>query len=97
MLDKDGEDWIMYQLQMKKYIDRTTKLDEDIQQIFNIVLGQCNPSMEQALSTVKGYRLTKEEEDSIKLIEMIEQICYNYQPHEYPPLGALVLEYMIYF
>ena len=88
MLDKDGEEWIMYQLQMKKYIDRTTKLDDDIQQIFNIVLGQCSPSMEQALSTVKGYRLMKEEADSIKLIQTIEQICYNYQPHEYPPLGA---------
>ena len=46
MLDKDGEDWIMYQLQMKKYMCRTTKLDDDIQQIFNIVLGQCSSSME---------------------------------------------------
>ena len=29
MLDKDGEEWIMYQLQLKKYIDRITKLDDD--------------------------------------------------------------------
>ena len=87
MLDKDGEDWIMYQLQMKKYICRTTKLDDDIQQIFNIVLGQCSSSIEQTLSIVKGYKLMKDEADSIKLIKTIEQICYNYQPHEYPPLG----------
>ena len=88
MLDKDGEEWIMYQLRLKKYIDHTTKLDDDIQQIFNIVLGQCSPSMEQALSTVKGYKLMKEEADSIKLIKTIEQICYNYQLNEYPPLGT---------
>ena len=78
MLDKDDEEWIMYQLQLKKYIDRITKLDDDIQQIFNIVIGQCSPSMEQALSAVKGYKLMKEEADSIKLIKTIEQICYNY-------------------
>ena len=28
----------------------------------------------------------KDEADSIKPIKTIEQICYNYQPHEYPPL-----------
>ena len=88
MLDKDGEDWIMYQLQLKKYIDLTTKLDDDIQHIFNIVLGQCSPSMKQALSAVKRYKLMKEEADSINIIKTIEKICYNYQPHEYPPLGV---------
>ena len=42
--------------------------------------------MEQALSTVKEYKLMKDEADSIKLIKTIGKICYNYQPHEYPPL-----------
>ena len=44
--------------------------------------------MEQDLSAIKGHKLMKEEADSIKLIKTIEQIFYNYQPHEYPPLGA---------
>lgn len=72
----------------KKNNDRATKIDDDIQQIFNIVLGQYNSGMKQALSAVKGYKLTKKEADSINFIKTIEQICYNYQPHEYPPLGA---------
>ena len=44
--------------------------------------------MEQDLSAIKGHKLMKEEADSIKLIKTIEQIFYNYQPHEYPPLGV---------
>ena len=44
--------------------------------------------MEQALAGVKGFNVIKEEADSIKLLKTVEQICYNYQPHEYPPLGA---------
>ena len=39
VLDKDGEDWVIYQLKLKKYIDRTTKLDDGLQQIYNIIIG----------------------------------------------------------
>ena len=88
VLNKDGEQWIMYQLQLKKYIDRATKLDDDIQQIFSIILGQYSPGMEQTLLAIKGYNLMKEEVDSIKLIKNIEKIYYNYQPYEYPPFGS---------
>ena len=77
----------LYQLKLKKYIDRTTKLDDGIQQIFNIVFGKCSPGMEQALSAVKGYKVLKEKADSIKLLQPIEKICYDYQPHDYPPWG----------
>ena len=27
VLDKDGEEWVIYQLKLKKYIERMTKLD----------------------------------------------------------------------
>lgn len=32
--------------------------------------------------------MIKEKADSIKLLNTVELICYNYQPHEHPPLGA---------
>ena len=38
VLDKDGEDWVIYQLKLKTYIDRTTKLDDDLQQIYNNII-----------------------------------------------------------
>ena len=37
---------------------------------------------------MKTFTNIKEEADSVGLIKIIEQICYNYQPHEYPPLVA---------
>ena len=30
----------------------------------------------------------KEKSSSIELIKILERICYNYQSHEYPPLGV---------
>jgi len=86
ILDKDGEEWVVYQLELKKYIDHKSKLDDDLQQIFNVIIGQCSPGMEQAFAGVMDFATTKEEDDSIKLLKTIEQICYTYQPYEYPLL-----------
>ena len=40
------------------------------------------------MSGVNDFDIIKEEADSIKLLKTIGQICYNYQLHKYPPLGA---------
>jgi len=88
ILDQDGEVWVIYQIKLKKYINRITKIEDDLQQIYNIIIGQCSPGTEQALSSIKGFQNIKKEAESIKLLKVIEQVCYNYQPHEYPPLGT---------
>ena len=31
ILDKGGEKWVVYQIKRKKYIDRITKIDDDLQ------------------------------------------------------------------
>ena len=49
VLDRECEEFIEYQIEIKKYVDRKNKLDDDIQQIFNIVYGQCSPGMQQKL------------------------------------------------
>jgi len=63
-------------------------MEDDIQQIFNIILGQCTLEMEQALEAIPNYKILKEEADSVALFKAIKKNCYNYQPHEYPALGA---------
>ena len=44
--------------------------------------------MEQVLDGEIEYAAIKAAPESIGLIKMLEFICYNYQSHEYPPLGA---------
>ena len=88
VLDKDGEEWVIYQIRLKKYIDCITKLEDDLQQKYDMIIGHCSPAMEQLLTTINNFDKIKEQADSINLLKSIEQICYNYQPHEYPPLEA---------
>ena len=56
----------------KKYIDWMTKLEDDLQQIYNVIIGQCSPAMEQSLATIKGFGKIKEQADSINLLKRIE-------------------------
>ena len=75
-------------MKLKKYIDWESKLEDDLQQVFDIIFGQCSPSIKQKLSGIKDFQTTKEEANATALLKGIEQICYNYQPHEFPPLSA---------
>ena len=37
---------------------------------------------------IETFTDLKNKSDSIGLVKLIETICYSYQSHEYPPLGA---------
>ena len=67
VLDKDGEDWMMYQIKLKKYVDCLSNMEDGVQQVFNIILGQCTPEMEQTLEAITNYKIIKEKADSIVL------------------------------
>ena len=56
ILDRDGVEWVKYQYVLKKYIDLETKLNDDLQRTFNIILAQCSPAIERALESELEYK-----------------------------------------
>lgn len=45
-IDKDGEDYVEYQINLKQYMSDLTKFNSDLEKIFSLLLGQCSPSIE---------------------------------------------------
>ena len=43
--------------------------------------------MDQTLTGDKYFKQTKETSESIGLLKLIKKVCYNYQLHEFAPLG----------
>ena len=78
ILDRDGEDFIKYQIGIKKYVDQKNKFEDDIQQIFDIVHEQCSPTIQQKLDADNNYKAIKDDAYLIKLLKIIKHICYNY-------------------
>ena len=65
-------------------MDCKNKHEDDIHQIFNIMYGQCSPEMQQKLEVDSNFNTIKDDTDSVELLQIIERIYYNYQPHTHP-------------
>jgi len=88
VLDREGIDFVEYQIDLKQYKSDKTIYNENLQKCFTIIMGKYSPSMEQALDLEVMFKGMKEKSDSILLTKLLERICYSYQSHEYAPLGA---------
>ena len=88
IIDKDSEEYLEYQVELKQYITDKTKYRDDMHKCFNIVMGQCSPAVEQNLEAEETFSNLKNKSDSIGLIKLLEKLCYSYKAHEYTPLGA---------
>ena len=82
VINKNGEDCIIYQIKLKQYTGDLSKYVDSLEKCFSEIMGQCNPGMEQALETEPDYASVKATSDSIALIKMLKRICYIYQLHE---------------
>ena len=88
IINKESEEFIIYQMELKQYISDKTKYNSDIQKCFNIIMGQCSPTVERNLIGDDSFTNIKDTSDSIGLIKLLEKVCYSYRAHEYTPLGA---------
>ena len=52
-IDKDGEEFAEYSLYFKQYMTDVTDFNADLVKCYSIIIGQCNPSMGQALTGEK--------------------------------------------
>ena len=47
--DKDGEDYIIYQIKLKQYTSNLSKLINSLKTCFSEIIRKCSSGMEQAL------------------------------------------------
>ena len=68
---------------IEQYLSDIRKYNADLEKSFSITIGQCSPAMEQSLAANNKFEGIKSTSNSIALIKILEQICFNYQLHEY--------------
>ena len=82
VIDKDGEEYIMYQMQLKQYVSDLARYEDNLEKCYSVIIGQCSPSIEQDLEADASFLTIKIASDSVGLIKLLERICYSYQSHE---------------
>lgn len=79
---------MVYQINLKQYVNDMSKYDNNLEKCYSIIIGQCSLAIKQDLEADRSFLPVELVSDSIGLIKILERICYSYQSHEYPPLGA---------
>ena len=80
VVDKESEDYLEYQVELKQFIVDKAKFRDDIHKCFNIIMGQCSPAVEQNLEAEEVFEELKNKSNSIELIKLLEKLCYSYRP-----------------
>ena len=74
VIDKDGEDYAIYQIKLKKYINDLSKYDENLEKCYSVIIGQCSSAIEQTLEGDDKFMSIKLASDSIGIIRILERI-----------------------
>ena len=59
VLDRDREDFVMYQFEVKQYTEYNNKVSGETERCYILLIGQCSPSMEHTLYRDKDFKKIK--------------------------------------
>lgn len=68
---------LMFSKEYDRHLKDKHSLDEHLARMFHITLGQCDDGIKATLAEDDDYKAVNEEMNVIKLIKMIEGICFN--------------------
>ena len=77
-------DTMMLQAEIKNYQTRTMKYEIDRKWAYTIIRGNCSDDMIVKLNTYENYKQIHSSLDPVKLLSLIQRICFNYQNQQMP-------------
>jgi hypothetical protein len=80
----------MFEKRVDEFIKRDTKLKENCQAAYSLVLGQCTEYMRAKLEVVGGYNNMDSISDLIELIKMIKGLIYQFEGQQSKTRGRLL-------
>ncbi len=89
--DSDGDELELtytqekqYEIEIKSYMSRKLRLDQNLKQLCTILLGQCTDAMKTKLKSLASWSMIEQNHDVLELIKAIKSIVYNFQSEKLP-------------
>ena len=76
----DKEIW---KIQIRKYVDQITTLQENIKTAYSLIWGQCSEPMRAKLESQANHAEASGSYDAIRLLINLRSIMFNHQDHKY--------------
>ena len=77
----------IWEKKVDEFIKRESIYEQNVQNIYSVILGQCTDAMRAKLESQQNYEQVSEDSDVIKLLRMIRGIAFNFQSQKYEPLS----------
>ena len=46
VIDKGGEEYMMYQINLNQYVNDLSKCNDNLEKCYSVIIGQCGPEIE---------------------------------------------------
>ena len=87
----------MVRYQARTYLMKIDKYASDMRKLYGIIFDQCTDQLKQQIETDAEFGMAALISDPIKLMNIIQKVCYNYRSEMYPPLAAIRAMKALYF
>ncbi len=82
--DLDFIDRMILQQEVKDYVTRIRKYNDNMNKAYGLILGQCTQGVKNKLEARRDWQTLEEEHSPIDLLKAIKEITQDYQDSRYP-------------
>jgi hypothetical protein len=80
-------DMAIWSSEISTYVKRKAAMEEGLEKVFPLILGQCTDSMRVKLEGGNAYKQISKDFDTIALLKMIKNTVYKFQSQRHPALS----------
>ena len=82
----------IYKEDIKNYVRRQDLLQDNLGRTYDIVWGQCTPSMRSKVESLAGYNTVYQGNDVIGLLKLIKLVTFDYTSQKNPYTAVIEVE-----
>jgi Reverse transcriptase (RNA-dependent DNA polymerase) len=69
--------------QVKKYVERLEKLEDNLKAIYAVIWGQCSENMQNKIKSIDDFEEKNKSCDCVWLLQSIRKVTYNFEDRRY--------------
>jgi hypothetical protein len=75
----------LWEIELSNFVKRRVELDDNMQKLYALVWGQCNPHMKSKLEAVDTFEVFDDLQDPVALLKKIKGMTYRFDGGDYLP------------
>ncbi len=93
---QDSLDQDIYKEQIKGYVARKQKYDENKDKLYSVIWGQCSDSMQSRIQSNTNFQSIDEKRSCLLLLKEIKGVMFNFESQQFPIMSMAMASQKYY-